>query len=42
MDDDNGAPGLLNEFFEEIHSSLELGDPTVQDMDIYLREDEIE
>jgi len=26
MDGDNGAPGLLDEFFEEIRYSLELGD----------------
>lgn len=40
MDGDNGAPGLLDEFFEEIRYSLELGDTTLQGMDIDLYEDE--
>jgi len=40
MDGDNGAPGLLDEFFEEIRYSLELGDTSLQDMDIDLHEDE--
>ncbi|CAH1707698.1 unnamed protein product [Aphis gossypii] len=40
MDGDTGEPGLLDEFFEEIRFSLELGDTTLVDMD--LDEDEPE
>jgi len=40
MDGDTGEPGLLDEFFEEIRFSLELGDTTSVDMDI--DEDELE
>lgn len=42
MDGDNGEPGLLDEFFEEIRFSLELSDTTPVDMDIDEDEDEDE
>lgn len=42
MDGDNGAPGLLDKFFEEIRYSFKLGGTTLQHMDIDLHEDEDE
>ncbi|KAE9526668.1 hypothetical protein AGLY_013316 [Aphis glycines] len=44
MDGDTGEPGLLDEFFEEIRFSLELGDttPVVMDIDEDESEDEDE